>query len=100
MEQVTTAKLTCSPRHHALQLFLREVNRFEPATPRKRWTSRKTIERGDRNAKALMVNANLRLVISIARRYQATSSRFWTSSRRAWSARPRSSIWRRGYKFN
>jgi RNA polymerase primary sigma factor len=54
----------------ALQLFLREVNRFDLLTAAQEVDLAKRIERGDRHAKALMINANLRLVISIARRYQ------------------------------
>jgi RNA polymerase primary sigma factor len=54
----------------ALQLFLREVNRFPLLTAAEEVALAKRIERGDTGAKDRMVNSNLRLVVSIAKRYQ------------------------------
>ncbi len=59
--------------HHtsdALQLFLDEVGRHKLLTPDEEIELAKRIERGDLAAKDRMVNANLRLVVSIARKYQ------------------------------
>src|SRR5437763_3197431 len=54
----------------ALQLFMNEVARHRLLTPGEEIELSKAIERGDLAAKERMVNANLRLVVSIARKYQ------------------------------
>jgi RNA polymerase primary sigma factor len=54
----------------ALQLFLNEAGRYPLLTPGEEVELAKRIERGDLEAKDRMVNSNLRLVVSIARKYQ------------------------------
>src|SRR5947207_1666554 len=54
----------------ALQLFLNEAGRYKLLTASEEVELAKLIERGDKEAKDLMINANLRLVVSIARKYQ------------------------------
>jgi RNA polymerase primary sigma factor len=54
----------------ALQLFLNEAGRYPLLTAADEVELAKRIERGDKEAKDLMVNSNLRLVVSIAKRYQ------------------------------
>src|SRR5580765_199963 len=54
----------------ALQLFLNEAGRYKLLTADEEVTLAKRIERGDKAAKDLMVNSNLRLVVSIAKKYQ------------------------------
>jgi RNA polymerase primary sigma factor len=54
----------------ALQLFLNEAGRFPLLTPDEEVELAKRVERGDLEAKDRMVNSNLRLVVSIARKYQ------------------------------
>jgi RNA polymerase primary sigma factor len=54
----------------ALQLFMNEVARHRLLTPAEEIELSKAIERGDLAAKERMINANLRLVVSIARKYQ------------------------------
>jgi RNA polymerase primary sigma factor len=54
----------------ALQLFLNEVGRYQLLTAKEEVELAKRIERGDKEAKELMINSNLRLVVSIAKRYQ------------------------------
>jgi RNA polymerase primary sigma factor len=54
----------------ALQLFLNEAGRYPLLTAAQEVELAKRIERGDNEAKDLMVNSNLRLVVSIAKRYQ------------------------------
>ena len=54
----------------ALQLFLNEAARYPLLTAAEEVALAKRIERGDAAAKERMVNSNLRLVVSIAKRYQ------------------------------
>ncbi len=54
----------------ALQLFLNEAGRYKLLTADEEVELAKRIERGDKKAKDLMINSNLRLVVSIAKRYQ------------------------------
>ncbi len=53
-----------------LQLFMNEVGRHRLLTASEEVELAKRIESGDRRAKEAMINSNLRLVVSIARRYQ------------------------------
>jgi RNA polymerase primary sigma factor len=54
----------------SLQLFLNEIGRYPLLTAAEEVELAKRIERGDRDAKEAMINSNLRLVVSIAKRYQ------------------------------
>ena len=53
-----------------LQLFLNDISRVPLLTPAREVELAKRIERGDASAKQEMVEANLRLVVSIAKRYR------------------------------
>src|SRR5215212_3946005 len=53
-----------------LQLLMREARKWPLLTPAEEIELAKRVERGDLAAKERMVNSNLRLVMSIARRYQ------------------------------
>ena len=54
----------------ALQLFLNEAGKWPLLTAEEEVELAKRIERGDHRAKERMINSNLRLVVSIAKRYQ------------------------------
>jgi RNA polymerase primary sigma factor len=54
----------------ALQLFLNEIGRHPLLTAKEEVELAKRIERGDKAAKDQMINSNLRLVVSIAKKYQ------------------------------
>ena len=54
----------------ALQLFLKDIGRVDLLTAAQEVELAKRIERGDHGAKREMVEANLRLVVSIAKRYR------------------------------
>jgi len=54
----------------SLQQFLNEAGRYPLLTAAEEVELAKRIERGDREAKERMINSNLRLVVSIAKRYQ------------------------------
>jgi len=54
----------------SLQLFLTEIGRFALLTGAQEVVLAKRIERGDRRANQELIEANLRLVVSIAKRYR------------------------------
>jgi RNA polymerase primary sigma factor len=54
----------------ALQLFLKDIGKVDLLTAPQEVELAKRIERGDHRAKQKMVEANLRLVVSIAKRYR------------------------------
>src|SRR5918995_1365872 len=56
-----------------LQLFLNEIGRHRLLTPNEEIELAKRIERGDLAAKDRMINANLRLVVSIAKKDQGSA---------------------------
>jgi RNA polymerase primary sigma factor len=54
----------------SMSLFMHRAGRYPLLTAAEEVALAKRIERGDREAKERMINSNLRLVISIAKRYQ------------------------------
>jgi RNA polymerase primary sigma factor len=54
----------------SLDLFLNEIGRHPLLTAAEEVILAKAVERGDRQAKERMINCNLRLVVSIAKRYR------------------------------
>jgi RNA polymerase primary sigma factor len=54
----------------SLQLFLKDIGRVDLLTAAQEVELAKRIERGDHGAKQTMVEANLRLVVSIAKKYR------------------------------
>jgi RNA polymerase primary sigma factor len=69
-EVVYTNPQMASATTDSLQLFLNEAGRFPLLTAAQEVELAKGIEEGDKRAKDLLVNSNLRLVVSIAKRYQ------------------------------
>ena len=67
-------ELDLTPSHHgtteSLQLFLNGIGRYPLLTAAEEVALAKRVERGDLAAKERMVNSNLRLVVSIAKRYR------------------------------
>ena len=61
--------LTVEPSLDSLRLYLRSIGRVELLTAEQEVTLAKRIERGDMAAKQHMTEANLRLVVSIAKGY-------------------------------
>jgi RNA polymerase primary sigma factor len=65
-----TNQQVASATTDSLQLFLNEAGRYPLLTAAQEVELAKAIERGDKEAKDLLVNSNLRLVVSIAKKYQ------------------------------
>jgi RNA polymerase primary sigma factor len=61
--------LTVEPSLDSLRLYLREIGKVQLLTADQEVTLAKRIERGDMRAKTAMIEANLRLVVSIAKGY-------------------------------
>jgi RNA polymerase primary sigma factor len=61
--------LTVEPSLDSLRLYLREIGKVQLLTADQEVTLAKRIERGDMGAKTAMIEANLRLVVSIAKGY-------------------------------
>ena len=61
--------LTVEPSLDSLRLYLREIGKVPLLTADQEVTLAKRIERGDMTAKSAMIEANLRLVVSIAKGY-------------------------------
>ncbi len=86
-----------------LQLFLAEVGRHKLLTAAQEVTLAKRIERGDVVAKRQMIEANLRLVVSIAKRYRGLGVPFLDLIQEATFGLDRAVVkfdWRRGNKFS
>jgi RNA polymerase primary sigma factor len=87
----------------ALQLFMREVSRHPLLTKEEEVELAKRIERGDQEAKQEMINSNLRLVISIARKYQGSGVALLDLIQEGVLGLIRATEkfdWRRGFKFS
>jgi RNA polymerase primary sigma factor len=70
-EEVTYTNVQlASSTTDALQLFLNEAGRYKLLTAAEEVELAKRIERGDKRAKDMLINSNLRLVVSIAKKYQ------------------------------
>jgi RNA polymerase primary sigma factor len=88
---------------HALQLFMNEVGRYPLLTAKEEVELAKRIERGDREAKERMINSNLRLVVSIAKKYQGHGLSLLDLIQEGIIGLIRAVEkfdWRRGYKFS
>ena len=87
----------------ALQLFLNEIGRHRLLTPAEEIDLAKRIERGDLAAKERMINANLRLVVSIAKKYQGSELTLLDLIQEGILGLIRAVEkfdWRRGYRFS
>ena len=61
------------PTLDSVQMYLKEIGRYPLITPKEERELAKRIEKGDEEAKKRLVQANLRLVVSIAKRYVGRS---------------------------
>jgi RNA polymerase primary sigma factor len=86
-----------------LQLFLNEIGRHRLLTPSEEIELAQKIERGDLAAKERMINANLRLVVSIAKKYQGSELTLLDLIQEGILGLIRAVEkfdWRRGYRFS
>jgi RNA polymerase primary sigma factor len=87
----------------ALQLFFNEIRRHPLLTATEEVEIAKAIERGDLEAKERLVNSNLRLVVSIAKKYQGQELSLLDLIQEGILGLIRASEkfdWRKGYKFS
>ncbi len=68
-----TEKYT-STSHDSIQMYLKEIGRYELLTQPQERSLAQRIESGDEEAKNLLARANLRLVVSIAKKYMGRSA--------------------------
>src|SRR5215211_5560563 len=86
-----------------LQLFLNEIGRHRLLTPDEEIQLARRIEKGDLAAKERMINANLRLVVSIAKKYQGSELTLLDLIQEGILGLIRAVEkfdWRRGYRFS
>ena len=87
----------------SLQLFFNEARRHPLLTAEEEIELAQRIERGDLEAKERLINSNVRLVLSNARRYQGLGLPMQDLVQEAMLGLIRAAEkfdWRRGYKFS
>src|SRR5436309_8192947 len=100
---VQTALAELSGSVDGLTLFMNRAGRYKLLTAAEEVALAKRVERGDLAAKERMINSNLRLVISIAKRYQNRSLPLGDLFQEGVIGLNRAVEkfdWRRGYKFS
>jgi RNA polymerase primary sigma factor len=87
----------------AMQLFLNEIRRYPLLTAQEEVELSQRIEQGDAEAKERMINSNLRLVVSLAKKYQGNDLPLLDLIQEGILGLIRAVEkfdWRRGYKFS
>ena len=87
----------------SLTLFMNEIGKHDLLTAAEEVELAKRIERGDRIAKERMINSNLRLVVSIAKRYQGRGLTLGDLIQEGVIGLNRAAEkfdWRKGFKFS
>ncbi len=87
----------------SVTLFMNEIGKHELLTAAEEVELAKRIERGDKSAKERMINSNLRLVVSIAKRYRGHGVSFGDLIQEGAIGLNRAVEkfdWRRGFKFS
>src|SRR6185503_428405 len=103
VERAPVAPAPVETTTDALQLFLREAGRHRLLTAAQEVALAKRIERGDAAAKSEMIQANLRLVVSIAKNYRNQGLPFLDLIQEGTLGLIRAVEkfdWRRGFKFS
>jgi RNA polymerase primary sigma factor len=102
-EQAPTPTAAAPSGTDALSLFMHRAGRYSLLTAAEEVALAKRVERGDAAAKERMINSNLRLVISIAKRYQRKDLPLLDLVQEGVIGLNRAVEkfdWRRGYKFS
>jgi RNA polymerase primary sigma factor len=102
-EDVPAAPAVREVSTDALQLFLKDIGKVDLLTAAQEVELAKRIERGDHGAKQEMVEANLRLVVSIAKKYRNQGLPFLDLIQEGTIGLVRAAEkfdWRKGYKFS
>jgi RNA polymerase primary sigma factor len=87
----------------SVTLFMNEIGKHDLLTAAEEVALAKRIERGDRRAKERMINSNLRLVVSIAKRYRGHGVSFGDLIQEGVIGLNRAVEkfdWRKGFKFS
>jgi RNA polymerase sigma factor (sigma-70 family) len=101
--EAAAARLSRDSELDSLQLFFRQAARYPLLTAAEEVELAQRIERGDLEAKERMVNSNLRLVVSNARKYQGQGLTLGDLIQEGVVGLIRASEkfdWRRGFKFS
>jgi RNA polymerase primary sigma factor len=102
-ERRTQEHASADPTTDSFQLFLNQASRYPLLTAEQEIDLAKRIERGDLAAKEQLINSNLRLVVTFARRYQGHGLALGDLVQEAMLGLIRAAEkfdWRRGYKFS
>ena len=97
------AQLVSARTGSGLELFLADISRHPLLSAAEEVALAKRVERGDLAAKEQMLNANLRLVVSIAKGYRGLGVPFLDLIQEGTLGLSRAVEkfdWRRGYKFS
>ncbi|MBI4121642.1 MAG: RNA polymerase sigma factor RpoD [Candidatus Ryanbacteria bacterium] len=99
------ARLEKDASHDSVQMYLREIGRISLIKAEEERELARRIERGDEDAKQKLTQANLRLVVSIAKRYVGRSSNLSLldliqEGNIGLFRAVEKFDWRRGYKFS
>ena len=101
--EAAAARISRDSELDSLQLFFRQASHYPLLTAAEEVELAKRIERGDLEAKERMVNSNLRLVVSNARKYQGQGLTLGDLIQEGVVGLIRASEkfdWRRGFKFS
>ena len=96
-------QLASAPKKSGLELFLAEIRRHRLLSAAEEVALAKRVERGDLTAKRRMIDSNLRLVVSVAKRYRGLGVPFLDLIQEGTLGLNRAVErfdWRRGYKFS